>query len=176
MRKVWFGLVGLALVGLIGIAVVGCGTTAKTLQAAIDAVTQVGTSEVTLSGSIIYSSGSVDINLNAVLVSGEPISLTTSKVKVRVGSTSTDAVVATPVTVTIPTVTDRPMDMVFILDNTGSMAGRIRAVKAGKGWRVLLSELNRFLTGAPIPDERINKKSKSRKVKYNRKRKVRKTK
>ncbi len=129
MRKVWFGLVGLALVGLIGIAVVGCGTTAKTLQAAIDAVTQVGTSEVTLSGSIIYSSGSVDINLNAVLVSGEPISLTTSKVKVRVGSTSTDAVVATPVTVTIPTVTDRPMDMVFILDNTGSMAGRIRAVK-----------------------------------------------
>lgn len=25
--------------------------------------------------------------------------------------------------------------------------GRIRATKAGKGWRVLLSELNRFLRG-----------------------------
>ncbi|MCX8117479.1 MAG: helix-turn-helix domain-containing protein [Desulfobacterota bacterium] len=25
--------------------------------------------------------------------------------------------------------------------------GRIKAIKAGKGWRVLLSELNRFLRG-----------------------------
>ncbi len=25
--------------------------------------------------------------------------------------------------------------------------GRIRAIKAGKGWRILLSELNRFLRG-----------------------------
>jgi excisionase family DNA binding protein len=25
--------------------------------------------------------------------------------------------------------------------------GRIKAIKAGKGWRVLLSELNRFLKG-----------------------------
>jgi excisionase family DNA binding protein len=25
--------------------------------------------------------------------------------------------------------------------------GRIRATKAGKGWRILLSELNRFLNG-----------------------------
>ncbi|MGQ9647226.1 MAG: helix-turn-helix domain-containing protein [Thermodesulfobacteriota bacterium] len=25
--------------------------------------------------------------------------------------------------------------------------GRIRAIKAGKGWRILLSELNRFLKG-----------------------------
>ena len=25
--------------------------------------------------------------------------------------------------------------------------GRFRATKAGKGWRILLSELNRFLTG-----------------------------
>lgn len=29
--------------------------------------------------------------------------------------------------------------------------GRIRAIKAGKGWRVLQSELNRFLRG---PEER----------------------
>ena len=29
--------------------------------------------------------------------------------------------------------------------------GRIRAIKAGKGWRVLQSELNRFLKG---PEER----------------------
>jgi excisionase family DNA binding protein len=25
--------------------------------------------------------------------------------------------------------------------------GRLRAIKAGKGWRILLSELNRFLKG-----------------------------
>jgi len=25
--------------------------------------------------------------------------------------------------------------------------GKIRAIKAGKGWRILLSELNRFLKG-----------------------------
>jgi excisionase family DNA binding protein len=28
--------------------------------------------------------------------------------------------------------------------------GRIRAIKAGKGWRVLQSELNRFLSGEMI--------------------------
>ena len=28
--------------------------------------------------------------------------------------------------------------------------GRIKAIKAGKGWRVLLSELNRFLKGESI--------------------------
>ena len=27
--------------------------------------------------------------------------------------------------------------------------GKIRAIKAGKGWRILLSELNRFLKGDP---------------------------
>ena len=27
--------------------------------------------------------------------------------------------------------------------------GRIRAIKAGKGWRILQSELNRFLKGEP---------------------------
>lgn len=31
--------------------------------------------------------------------------------------------------------------------------GRIKATKAGKGWRVLLSELNRFLRGGRIEDE-----------------------
>ena len=29
--------------------------------------------------------------------------------------------------------------------------GRIRAIKAGKGWRVLQSELNRFLKGETHP-------------------------
>ena len=39
--------------------------------------------------------------------------------------------------------------------------GRIRAIKAGKGWRVLQSELTRFLTGdgnsfkEDYPEERI---------------------
>jgi len=27
--------------------------------------------------------------------------------------------------------------------------GKIKAIKAGKGWRILLSELNRFLKGDP---------------------------
>jgi excisionase family DNA binding protein len=29
--------------------------------------------------------------------------------------------------------------------------GRIKAIKAGKGWRVLQSELNRFLKGETLP-------------------------
>jgi len=29
--------------------------------------------------------------------------------------------------------------------------GKIRAIKAGKGWRVLQSELNRFLKGEMVP-------------------------
>ena len=45
------------------------------------------------------------------------------------------------------------------------LEGRIRAVKAGYGWKVLLSELNRFLTGGPIPDQRTNRKRKARKTK-----------
>ncbi len=28
--------------------------------------------------------------------------------------------------------------------------GKIKAIKAGKGWRILLSELNRFLKGEPL--------------------------
>jgi excisionase family DNA binding protein len=29
--------------------------------------------------------------------------------------------------------------------------GRIKAIKAGKGWRILQSELNRFLRGEAVP-------------------------
>ena len=29
--------------------------------------------------------------------------------------------------------------------------GRIKAIKAGKGWRILQSELNRFLRGEALP-------------------------
>jgi excisionase family DNA binding protein len=29
--------------------------------------------------------------------------------------------------------------------------GRIKAIKAGKGWRILQSELNRFLRGETVP-------------------------
>ena len=29
--------------------------------------------------------------------------------------------------------------------------GRIKAIKAGKGWRILQSELNRFLRGETLP-------------------------
>ncbi len=29
--------------------------------------------------------------------------------------------------------------------------GRIKAIKAGKGWRILQSELNRFLRGEDVP-------------------------
>jgi hypothetical protein len=128
-KKVWFGLVGLFLVGLIGVAIVGCATVTKELKATIDTVTKVGTSEVTLSGSLSYTPGTVDLNLNAVIVSGEGINLSGTNVRVKVGTDSSTITSATPVTISFPTVTGKPMDMVFILDNTGSMSDRIIAVK-----------------------------------------------
>ncbi len=44
--------------------------------------------------------------------------------------------------------------------------GRIKGVKAGNGWRVLLSELNRFLRGEGLDDPDVKKRRK-RKVTLN---------
>jgi hypothetical protein len=130
-KKLRSGLLFLGLVALVGMfAVSGC---TKAQQAALEALlnetTTIGSSEVTLSGTISLSGDTVDVNLNSVLISGEPVTLTSGKIKVQVG-TSVDTVSGEDlIDFTLPTVTDRPLDIAFILDNTGSMAGAINGAE-----------------------------------------------
>jgi hypothetical protein len=128
--------VGLLMVGLVGVSlfmvsITGCGKTSSetVLQATLNDVTTVGTSEVTLSGSIKYAGGVVDLNLNAVIISGEAVSLGGSSFKVRVGKDVGTITGLSTVEFTLPVITNRPMDIVFILDNTGSMSGAITGSK-----------------------------------------------
>src|SRR3989339_392279 len=101
--------------------VVGCGQVANTIAVTLDDASVIGTSEVTLSGALSYSGGTVDINLGAVIISGEAQTLTTGKVRVRVGGTLATITSASPLEFTLPAVTSRAIDMAFILDNTESM-------------------------------------------------------
>ena len=128
-KKVYLDLVGLSLIGLAAVSLLGCSQAGTTLGATITDVTTIGTSEVTISGSVKYSSGTVDINLNPVLVSGEAITLDTSKVKVRIGTDSTLVTTSDVVTVTLPSASSKPLEIVFILDNTGSMSSSITGAK-----------------------------------------------
>jgi len=83
-----------------------------------------------LSGTATASGGTVTIGLNSILVSGEPISgLSGSKFKIFVGTSSSEVTGFTGVKGSLATTTSSKIDMVFILDNTGSMSGRIKAVK-----------------------------------------------
>ena len=128
-RKWLMGVLAVACVVLVA-GLYGCTTTTTTtLTAVTDGVTTVGTSDVTLSGTLTLSDGTVDINMNSILVSGDAISLTTASVEVRVGADLATITSAGIVTFTLPVVTDRPIDIAFILDNTGSMGDAIDGSK-----------------------------------------------
>lgn len=128
--KMWAGL----LIGIVGFALVavgGCSTTSSsgTITVTPGDVTTVGTSEATLSGTIAYSSGTMTISLNAIIISGEAVSgLTSSKFKITTGTTLADIASWSSLEVSIPT-TKPSMDIAFILDNTGSMGGGITGAK-----------------------------------------------
>ncbi|MCU0641734.1 MAG: VWA domain-containing protein [Candidatus Margulisbacteria bacterium] len=128
-KKVWSGLIGLACLALVVVPMFGCTVTSSTLKATIDSVTTIGTSEATLSGSVKYSGGTVDINLNAVVIgTGDAVSITTTNSRIKVGTDPTTITAGTPVTVTLPS-DSKPVDIAFILDNTGSMGGAITGSK-----------------------------------------------
>jgi len=133
LRKVWFGLVfGLVAMMLVGVTVNGC---AKVEEAAKKILSDPGLIAAskeasTISGSVSYSGGTISVNLNAIIISGEAkTGLDSAKFNVYVGKSGTATSEWKSVDITIPTDTARPMDMVFLMDNTGSMAPRIRAVK-----------------------------------------------
>jgi hypothetical protein len=120
----------LCLIAVLGLFIVGgCSTT--TVSTPKDPG-RIVSPEVTVSGAASYNSttGIVDVNLNAILVgTGDAASLGKSNFQIFVGTNLGAITDWTNVDITIPAVDNRPMDMVFILDNTGSMSGRIKAVK-----------------------------------------------
>ena len=128
--KIWNLKIGIYLgfvilvFGFAALAATGCATVVdQTME--INDTSVVGTSEVTLSGALSYSGGRVDINLGAVIISGEAQTITAGKVRVRVGSSLSTITSAGTLEFTLPTVTSTAIDMAFILDNTGSMDGEI---------------------------------------------------
>jgi hypothetical protein len=117
------------LVSLLGfIFLIGCSTVTN-VPATTKDPGRVVNPVVPISGSASYSGGTVDVNLNSIIISGEAVTLEAGRFGIYVGSSTTATSEWSSVSFTVPTVTARPMDMVFILDNTGSMAGRINAVK-----------------------------------------------
>lgn len=130
-KKVWFGLVfGLVAMLLVGVVVSGCSQVQEAAKTILKDPGLITTGEATtISGSVKYSGGVADINLNAIIVSGEAVTLEVSKFSVYIGKAGTATSEWTSVDITLPTVTARPMDMVFILDNTGSMNDIIASAK-----------------------------------------------
>ncbi|MFA5104423.1 MAG: vWA domain-containing protein [Candidatus Margulisiibacteriota bacterium] len=107
-------------------ALTGCSTTSST-SAAPGLLT---TPEAVLSGTAVVSGSTVSVKLNAILISGEAITgLTGSRFKVYAGTSSSEVTGFSELSATVSVPTTSKIDMVFILDNTGSMAGRISSVK-----------------------------------------------
>lgn len=129
-KKVWSGLLG--SLGFLLIAVVvassfGCATTSSGGKVDPGILT---TEAVVISGSASYSGGTVDLSLGALIVSGEAITVEASKFSIFVGKSGTATSEWKSVDFTVPgSDTKKPIDIAFILDNTGSMSGRIKAVK-----------------------------------------------
>ncbi|MCX5748988.1 MAG: VWA domain-containing protein [Candidatus Saganbacteria bacterium] len=85
--------------------------------------------EAVVSGAATVSGGTVTLNLGSIIVSGEALSgLTAANFKIYVG-TGTDVTKYTEVTPTVTSTTTSKIDMVFILDRTGSMGRTITGCK-----------------------------------------------
>ncbi|MBU1027323.1 MAG: VWA domain-containing protein, partial [Candidatus Margulisbacteria bacterium] len=127
-------VLGLLVIGLVGasifsIVMSGCGKVTTT--ATVTDPGRLTTPEVTVTLTPSYSDGEITLNLSSVIVSGEAIDLSSDMLNIFAGSD--------PAAITdwgelsfsiIETSTERmPVDLCFILDNTGSMASRIQAVK-----------------------------------------------
>ncbi len=128
-KKVWFSLVGMFLASLFVVSMFGCAALQKALTAAVDTVTKVGSSETTISGTLTYSDGTIDINLNPVIASGDAVTITPTNTRVRIGTDLATITSAATVSVTVPVISGKKIDVAFILDNTGSMGTAITGSK-----------------------------------------------
>ncbi|MFA6169724.1 MAG: vWA domain-containing protein [Candidatus Margulisiibacteriota bacterium] len=119
----------LLCVALIGVAVVGCGKT-DSFTSTKDPGT-LGSSLVTMSGAASYSGSTAEISLGTLFKdgTGEVLVLDKGKFVVYVGKDGTSTTDWSSVDFGIPTDTTKPIDLVFILDNTGSMSGSINGAK-----------------------------------------------
>ncbi|MGB9613865.1 MAG: hypothetical protein ACPL4K_06835, partial [Candidatus Margulisiibacteriota bacterium] len=72
-KRALFGLLGLIVVGTLGISFFGCGKLVEEVKRLDPGIL---TQEVTaISGSVSYSGGVCDVNLAAIVVSGEALTL-----------------------------------------------------------------------------------------------------
>lgn len=131
-KKIFVSLAFAGLVAFCAFTIFGCSTGTTVTVTKDPGLIPSSEEATTISGSVSYdsSTGIAEVNLNAILVSGEALELESNKFQVYVGKSTTATSEWTSVEFTIPgTETEKPMDMVFILDNTGSMAGAITGSK-----------------------------------------------
>ena len=130
MKKILFSL--FIFVSLIAVAATtGCNiVTSSTTDATGTDPGRVTTPLAAISGSATKSGTSFTINLSSIIVGGTPVEgLGASRFKVFIGGVATPDSTYTPVATTITATSASKIDMVFIMDNTGSMSGRIKSVK-----------------------------------------------
>ncbi|MFA4906146.1 MAG: vWA domain-containing protein [Candidatus Margulisiibacteriota bacterium] len=124
----------LLLVLSVGVSIVGCAKLASTFTSTKDPG-RLTSPEGTVSAVATYSGGKVTVNLSSLIISGEVKTL--DKDRLKVFSSITAPTTSVPITgwdsldfSFVESSTERlPADVVFILDNTGSMSSRIVAVK-----------------------------------------------
>jgi len=91
---------------------------------------RVTSSETTLSGSSTKSGSTVTVNLSSIIVSGSAVTgLDYRNFKIFVGTTAGSYSTFVPVSTTVTSTSGGKIDMVFILDRTGSMGGTIDGCK-----------------------------------------------
>ena len=129
MKKILFSL--FIFVSLIAVAATtGCSVITSTTDATGTDPGRVTTPLAAVSGSATKSGTSFTINLSSIIVGGTPVEgLGASRFKVFIGGVATPDSTYTPVATTITATSASKIDMVFILDNTGSMGTEIAAVK-----------------------------------------------
>lgn len=131
IKKVLFSLfIFLSLIAVV--ASTGCNVVANTTS--YNPGTDPGritTPEAIVSGSVTTSGGKVVLNINSLLVKGIPITgLSASSFKIKVGTGTGGIGSFTSTTIlTAETSTTSKLDIVFVMDNTGSMSSRIISVK-----------------------------------------------
>lgn len=143
MGKKW--LAALLVLGLaFGVGISGCSTgggdSGSSLPEGVSPGGTISSPEATLTGAVdVSSAGDVDINLGGVIPTGttEAVTVALDRMKVYVAEGSvasaadlnSSSISWTELSLTFRDTSDTPMDIVHILDNTGSMGGEITDVK-----------------------------------------------
>ena len=128
MYKKFIYVLTVALLAVAVAGIFGC-TTNTSSSTTKDPGRLASTPEVTTVLTPSYSGGTVTLSMGSIIVSGSVVTLTSDMMKIFIGTTPSDITSWDSVTYTITTTTSQPIDIVFVLDNTGSMASRIQTVK-----------------------------------------------